>query len=467
MTLPAHRSRQGSLRRPRMMVDSPSSSPLDGVTLALYAVIATYVWRWQDLFPAFGKLRPAILALGFALLLFALDRDPRRRFTSSWTPIPKAALGILALTILSVPGSLWQGRSFYFIIDDFSKNVVILFILAASTRAVTDTRRFIGMIVVGGIVYAAYVNLKVSIGQSGRLGSLVYYDANDLGMLVVATFPLALFFALRARSVLIKLGAGLALALFVVTIIKTGSRGAFLGLVAIGIYVLTSWRSLRRNHRYGVIVAAVVAMLVFGGDTYWQMMGTLLHPQDDYNWSGQAESGRMEVWRRGIGYMISHPILGVGARCFPVAEGELSPLAARQEYGIGLKWSAAHNSYVQVGAELGVLGLILLLQLVFKSFRAAREPVAQYRGDSPPTRLASDVEVLGDALGGSVVGFAVTAFFLSQGYAAFFMILCGTIAGFEKAVRSSDGRRPSVASQHRSFPSRPRPVRMPAGRVRR
>jgi O-antigen ligase len=410
------------------------AAPIDPLTLALYAVIITYVWRWQDLFPILGKVKLPVLALLAILGLYILDQDARRSLGRAVHPITKAAVALLALAVLSVPGSLYPGLSFRFILNDLSKNIAVLVVLAASIRTMADVRRFLSMLLIGGGVYALYVYFKVPVGADGRLGGLVYYDANDLGMLMVSCIPIALFYVLRGRSALIRIGATLLVGLFTLSIVHSGSRGAFLGLIAIGIYITIAWKSAPRTRRIGSVLAVVAALLVFGGDKYWGMMGTLLHPESDYNWSGQAESGRMELWKRGIGYMLANPILGVGARCFPVAEGVISPLAGRQEYGIGLKWSAAHNAYVQVGAELGIPGLIMLLTLVGQAFKTARRADDGRSPGMPMTRAEKDVQVLGDGLACSVVGFAVTAFFLSQGYAVFFLVLCGIIVGFGKVA---------------------------------
>jgi len=81
-------------------------------------------------------------------------------------------------------------------------------------------------------------------------------------------------------------------------------------------------------------------------------MHTIIKPEEDYNRT--AEEGRVKIWKRGIGYMMLHPVFGVGAANFPVAEGTISPLAGRTEVGLGVKWGAAHDSFVQIGAELGI-----------------------------------------------------------------------------------------------------------------
>ena len=64
-------------------------------------------------------------------------------------------------------------------------------------------------------------------------------------------------------------------------------------------------------------------------DHYWRADGTITS-DSDYNHT--SETGRMQIWSRGIGYMLANPLLGVGPGNFPSAEGTLSPLAERQQY---------------------------------------------------------------------------------------------------------------------------------------
>ena len=68
-------------------------------------------------------------------------------------------------------------------------------------------------------------------------------------------------------------------------------------------------------------------------------------------------------------------VFGVGPNNFGTAEGRLSPFADRQQYGIGVRWNAPHNSFIQVGAELGVPGLVLFVGMIASTFVALRRLV--------------------------------------------------------------------------------------------
>ncbi|PYO83031.1 MAG: hypothetical protein DMD65_06865, partial [Gemmatimonadetes bacterium] len=160
-------------------------------------------------------------------------------------------------------------------------------------------------------------------------------------------------------------------------LVKMQSRGGFLGCVAVALYLLVCFDGMSPMKRWGAVAVPVLLLVALGNGGYFERMQTLLNPSADYNWSGNSETGRMEVWKRGIGYMLDHPFLGVGAQAFGIAEGTLAPEAARlEEYGKGFKWSTAHNAFVEVGAEIGVFGLLLSDPGAGAAWAAARRGAA-------------------------------------------------------------------------------------------
>jgi len=119
-----------------------------------------------------------------------------------------------------------------------------------------------------------------------------------------------------------------------------------------------------------------------------------------------------------------------------MAEGTLAPEAIEQKrYGRGFHWSAAHNALIQIGAELGVGGLILFVALFVGTARLL----------SRLRRVpATEVAVLAQILTGCLVAFVVTASFLSQAYSAYLYTLLGMILGLAKIVSFA---RPPVPTQ--------------------
>ena len=155
--------------------------------------------------------------------------------------------------------------------------------------------------------------------------------------------------------------------------------------------------------------ACLVVLLGTASDQYWQQMGTITS-ESDYNRTG--ETGRLQIWERGIGYMLGHPVLGVGPSNFQTAEGTISPLAERQQFGIGVRWSAAHNTFIQAGAELGFPGLFFFTAMLVTAFRAQRQ---SFRNASRSTDTGRGPE-LTRALTASLIGFLIGSIFLSLTY---------------------------------------------------
>jgi O-antigen ligase len=115
-----------------------------------------------------------------------------------------------------------------------------------------------------------------------------------------------------------------------------------------------------------------------------------------------SSEGRWQLWERGIGYMVQRPVFGVGVGGFPTAEGRLSAASREaQAHGRGQKWSQPHNSFVEVGAELGVPGLLFFVAMLWTAARGLRQA-------ADPGLAVALVAAMG--------AFAVGGFFLSLAY---------------------------------------------------
>ena len=158
---------------------------------------------------------------------------------------------------------------------------------------------------------------------------------------------------------------------------------------------------------------------------YWGQMGTIMS-ESDYNRTG--ETGHFQISKRGVGYMLGHPMLGVGPSNFQTAEGTISPLAERQQFGIGVRWSAAHNTFIQAGAELGFPGLFFFTAILATAFRALRR---SQRGASATMDTGRAPE-LTRALTASLIGFLIGSLFLSLTYSEMLYTLLAMVVGLTK-----------------------------------
>lgn len=412
----------------RSAAPAHGSEPKWDLLLACVAgYILTSVGRVHQLFPQLQALRPAILTGVIAIALYLFDRHASRRSARLIVPTTKYLIAFLLWMMLSVPGSLWPGNSFNLLFDSFVKTVIMYFVVAGSVRRVRDVERLAVVYLISATVYAGVVLARFDLGSGDawRLGHLYYYDANDFATFAVSAMPLALYVLLAGRRTLSRALAAIALAVLTLAVVYTGSRGGFIALVAVGAFIVVRYSSIAL--RWRVTAPALVAVVVFtiASDQYWHQMSTIL---SDADYNRTEESGRLQIWGRGIGYMLQHPVFGVGPANFQAAEGTLSPLAQRQQFGIGVRWNAAHNTIVQVGAELGIPGLIFFLAIIASAFGALRRAARNCRS----ARGAQ----LTQALTASLIGFLVGSFFLSLAYSEMLYTLVALAVGLQKVTTS-------------------------------
>ena len=420
---PVPRPRAATLSSP---VRSGWKPDLLVVCVAIY--IATAVGRLHEVFPVLGYFKPTLLSAGLALGLYLLDRSRMRAPGRLLSPIATYVIGLVVWGALTVPGALNQGAAFHGWLD-LAWSIVMCLVVAGSVRRTADIERLVLIYFAVTAVYVGVVLSRFQLGaESWRLGRLYYYDANDLATLIATALPLGLHCFLVHRRPVERVLAGIGLAILAVGLIRSGSRGGFLACLAVTAFVLLRVTTIPARSR--LIGVAVILLFVLGtaSDKYWAQMQTIIHPHEDYNLT--AEEGRIQVWERGLGYMTSYPVFGVGVRNFPVAEGTISPQARRQERGLPVRWGAAHNTYIQIGAELGIPGLLLFLGLLWSTFAALRR-AARRRGAT--TR---EVASLAQTLMAALVGFAVGAIFLSLAYTDMLYMLVAFSLGLVKAARA-------------------------------
>jgi O-antigen ligase len=179
--------------------------------------------------------------------------------------------------------------------------------------------------------------------------------------------------------------------------------------------------------------SAVVLWQVAGANFQTRVAG-LFSGEQDYNYTEYA--GRKQIWARARGYVASNPVFGVGVGNFAIAEG--NTCRERAPHG-GCPWMAPHSAYWQAGAEMGIPGLALLVAMLVAGARAA------FRLWRPPARAPAAwrrPELLA-----ALLGFAVSATFLSHAYLSELFVLLGliAIAKWTLADAAPDGRAAVVA----------------------
>jgi len=379
--------------------------------LAIYTAIV--ITKFHELVPFLNHVQPAKLTGVLLLMLAFAVLHGRSVFAVLRSPPAACALLITLLAVLSVPASVWPSNSVMFLATIFWKSLVLFVISATAWCDRATLRLSLAVLVVCQSIVAAALVSGAAQAVMGRAYVGTAFDPNESAMQLLVVLPFALYLGSRG-GVWRVIGWG-SMLLLIAGVVRTGSRGGFIGLAALAIWMVVHVRPRRRRAMVALgVAAASVGVLVTASPATRERFASILHPTEDYNYS--YREGRVQVWKRGISYMMRRPVFGVGVEGFPVAEGVLS---GKKNEGYGIKYSAAHNMFVQIGAELGVLGLLVFIRMLWAAAAGCGRILQWARRLQLP-----DEAHLAEAALGALVAWLVGGFFLSVAYApiTFFVI---------------------------------------------
>jgi putative inorganic carbon (HCO3(-)) transporter len=395
----------------------PVESRVSPLLVGVAVLTIFFVPQMLQMFPSLAGLQIVKVTAIAVTLLFLLSR----RYILSRVRLGEVKqvaclIALLVLATITIPLAVWPNSAFHYIFDVYGKNVIFVYLLVQAARSDRDVRVIVTVLTAccAALVLAMITGFGPLVtyqSEPGRLAVGGTYDPNDLGLLFVITIPFA-FFMIRRSGRLMRLFLLSSIALMLIGMVKTGSRGGFLGLLAISVLMFV--RASSRARKYTLAAAALGSLLLVWAApaAYWARINTIFEYREDYNLT--MRGGRIQIWEMGMKMIASSPLTGVGISCFPYEHSKLS--------GDGLQ-KAAHNIFVQAAAELGLPGLLLFVSMIFISLRQARTIRRQARGlvREEFMWLASAVEI-------SMIGFVVSGFFLSHAYSGISCFMVG-IAG--------------------------------------
>ncbi len=390
--------------------------------------ILTAVARIHELSVALMAVKPTLIFASLGTVIYFAERSRIRSYKSMDHQITRLVFFVMAWATLGVPFAIVKTDAAKYLFDEAYKVWILFLLIGSSVRSLEDVRRLF-YVYGGGTAILTLARIIESRGL--RMGGGGTYDPNDLAMVIVSAVPVAVYALSRAKQTYIRIGAVLALVILSIGVVDTESRGGFLALGAVGVYTLFYQRGIKKAWRVAVL-AGVVGLLVYKGTgDYWDRMRSTF-AESDYNRT--SATGRLEIWKRGMGYMLTHPIFGIGANNFTTAEGASDVIVERQDRGHGTQWSVSHSAWVQAGAEFGIPGLVAFAAIFVIAIGHLRKisGLAAASGVSPPVREGA---ALAAALLGVIIGLVVAITFISQAFGYAVYAALGLVVGLVKVMR--------------------------------
>jgi O-antigen ligase len=434
---PARPVGAGAIHAAPVPVPAGSVAPLQPATGGYFAttpllaivLLGLFGARLTELVPQLNVLRPTLLASAAAMVLVLLHSSKPVLIDVVKHPMFRlmALYGLWAL--FTAPFALWPGLAIESAIGLFIPAMVLCFvILACEPSPWTVDRISFGFVVAVAIQLAGV--LAGGMTRTGnRITSNLSLDPNDLGSLVALTFPLAVGHAMRARGQK-RAFAIAASILFIITLLRTGSRGGTLAFLIATLVFVCGFPGRRRVTLLMAVLMLAPVVWTLGPPEYRTRMKTMLSLDEDYN--NTEYTGRRQVRERARQYYLENPVMGVGMFCFGLAEG-----IRNKEIGRTGKWSAPHNAYWQALSELGTPGGLAFFGMIVASalygLRSWR-----WRARDGTVNAFHRPEYLA-----SLAGFAIGAYFLSHAY---FWPIFGIFALIALAARASATRAVGAAA---------------------
>jgi O-antigen ligase len=253
---------------------------------------------------------------------------------------------------------------------------------------------------------------------AGR-GTGIFGNTNDMALHLVTILPISVALLFGSKGVVRKLLYGACAAVMISAIVLSYSRGAFLGMVVVLLFIALKLGRRRRVEIAVAVLGFAGAIVLLAPDKYGSRLLSIVIPSLDPE--GSADARRGELFRSSY-IALRHPLLGIGM-------GNYQP-------EMSYRGLVTHNSYTQVAAEMGMTALACYTMLIVTPLKK----LAQIGRETFETRRDSRFYYLALGLQASLLAYLVSSIFLSVAYVWYVYYLVGYAVCLRRLYESETGR---------------------------
>jgi probable O-glycosylation ligase (exosortase A-associated) len=368
----------------------------------------------QERFPVLAPLRIAMLAALLAIAAHVFNRISRGLPIIAFTPPTQIVLLLVGWAVITVPFSYWPGGSVTFLLENFSKTVIVFILLANVIDSRGKLQKISWGLVLMSIPLAATTIQNLMSGVSMQTGDRVAgYSAgltanpNDLALMLNLILPLCIALLLASSRFGTRILLASIACLLTFAIVATFSRAGFLTLMVTGLTYCWLYRNRAERVWIPVIVVLGLMALPIMPAGYVDRISTIVNVEEDSTHSAEI---RLEDMKAAASLAVANPLVGSGIG--------MNVLALNEERGE--TWTAVHNVYLQYLVELGLPGLALFLLLYVSCLRATGTALRALNADR-----SGGLFHIAEGLRVSLIAFAVAALFHPVAYHFYFYFIAG------------------------------------------
>lgn len=398
-----------------------------------------------------GSFPISMMALGSLAVSFTVNtlfRGHRPIFTFYfWTWLLFMGWGALSAYRSPFPTVAWEGWILTL------KYLAPLAIVSLSIRGIREVKFLSAVLALSLGIWGIQLGIgciKNGVNRFMHIEGTQMGDNNFLAAGLVATLPVFLFFVKEYDwkfKKTVRVALSVVLALCLITIIFSNSRGAALGVVGnIVIYLTLISRRKIRDFAIAIALGGIVAL--FLPASFYERMSTLGDVGTEES-DGSAKE-RMHLASSTVRAIGDFAVTGVGPYCWTEISTAYTGLAVAMQ---------PHSIWLKVAVELGVPGAAMFFGLVFGTIVRLLwvRKSALRRGEAKFAALAL-------ALASSLIGYTVSMTFLSnydlEYQWAWMAVGNGLVGVWKKKIRT---RKRAPANPRREDPTPEREAEPDAG----
>ena len=395
-----------------------------------------------------------ISAVALTLLWFAkqwVDGELKLLWNPLFLPMSGFAILVIAQIVLR--------RSAYFH-DTFSMALLygayamLCFLSSQALLRSSQARRIAVILSVYGFAIAAFAlvqgiapNGKLYWLREPRLGGWIYgpyVNHNHYAGLMELLVPIPLVLSLtRLAHQKERIAAGIAAAVMTGTVFLSGSRGGMLAMLVefavLAVVLLRHKKGSRAAIVAGVFAVVLIGLLSWLGG---KELVTRLSSISTETRSEISGGMRLSIDRDSIRMFRSRPVLGWGLGTFPVVYPEF------RSFYTNFFVNEAHNDYLQLLTEMGLLGFATMVWFLIVLYRSALRKMGDWTSDmTSAVTLACTLAFTG-ILVHSLLDFNLQI----PANAALFYVFC-TIAAAPPLRQRSRKRQPAPSPANEVLPA--------------
>jgi putative inorganic carbon (hco3(-)) transporter len=326
-------------------------------------------------------------------------------------------LPITPLVVLTLLFSIWITFTSWFALapgeDVWNKWITVqkILFMCLVGYALTTTRERLNQLIWAVVLTIGLWGVKGALSSILHGGSEIHgpdggmlADNNDFGLGLIVMLPLVFYQRHLATNRHVRRGLMLMGFLVTLAVFFTYSRGALVGVCAMG---AVFWLRSRAKFATALLIAVLaVSIYSVAPEQWFKRMGTIETYQDD----GSAMS-RIHLWQVSLRIAELHPITGGGFRV-TFSPTVTNNMLRGTDLGRLTKPRAAHSIYFDALSEHGWVGLSLFLMILGYSWVNCAW-LTRHSRNRPDLAWANLLGRMGQAV---LVGYATAGAFASQAY---------------------------------------------------